>query len=272
MSTPTTKVRPRVIPCLLLQGRSLVKTVGFKKGKYIGDPINTVRIYDEMEVDELCFLDISATPEDREPKYALLEEIAAECFMPFAYGGGVRNVEQMARLYALGAEKVSVNTAAYEDPRLLRRAADRFGSQSVVVAIDAAKRRWFGGWEVVTHGGRKRRGCDVVSWAKEAVRNGAGEILLTSVNNDGAMGGYDLDLVRAVTAAVDVPVIACGGAGTLEDCTAVVVEGGAQAAAAGSMVVYQRKNRSVLVNYPTKRELREAFSAAYARQGSQVSR
>lgn len=254
-----TAVRPRFIPCLLLHGRSLVKTRRFADKCYIGDPTNTVRIYDEMEVDELCLLDITATPTGRGPQFELIGDIASECFMPLSYGGGIAHVDQAARIFALGAEKVCINSASLATD-LLSKIATKFGNQSVVAAIDA-RQTSERSWEVMTHGGRIKTGRDVVSWAREAVSRGAGEILLTSIDRDGTMSGYDLPLVRAVVAAVDVPVIACGGARTLDDFSRVVNEAGAQAAAAGSMVFYQNVNRSVLVNYPTKGELRNALSA-----------
>lgn len=253
-------LKTRVIPCLLLRNYGLVKTVKFQQPTYVGDPINTVRIYNEKEVDEIIFLDITATPENRPPQFKLLAEIANECFMPFSYGGGIRNIEQMQTLFALGTEKVSINTAAHEDPDLVRQAASAFGSQSIIVSIDVNKTR-LGKYEVFTHGGRKNTGLDPVRYAQTAEALGAGEILLTSIERDGTFNGYDLDLIRAVTSAVGVPVIACGGASSLEDLAAAVKEGGASASAAGSMVVYQGKHRAVLINFPYKNELKRIFES-----------
>jgi imidazole glycerol-phosphate synthase subunit HisF len=250
--------RTRVIPCLLLRNSALVKTVRFRDAQYVGDPVNTVRIFNEMEVDELIFLDITATPQQKPPPFELLRNIASECFMPFAYGGGVRSVEDMTRLFALGCEKVALNTAAVENARLVREAADRFGSQSVIASIDV-KKKLFGGYEVCTCGGRKRTGLDPVRHAESIVAAGAGELLLTSIDRDGTMQGYDTDLVRRVAAAVEVPVIACGGAGQLEHFRRAV-DAGASAVAAGSMVVYQGPHRAVLINFPSPAQLETAFA------------
>ncbi|MEM1094644.1 MAG: AglZ/HisF2 family acetamidino modification protein [Bacteroidota bacterium] len=246
-------LQTRVMPCLLLRGRALVKTIRFKDAKYVGDPVNTIRIFNEKEVDELIFLDITATPQRKEPPYALIEEIAAECFMPFTYGGGVQSVEQMQRLYSLGVEKIALNSAALANPSLIQHAAERFGSQSVVVAIDA-KKTWRG-YRVMSHGGRTKTKRTPVDWAREAERLGAGEILLTSIDRDGTMTGYDLALTESVAAAVQVPVIACGGAGAVEDFARAVQDAGASAAATGSLVVYQGPHRAVLINFPARDEL-----------------
>ena len=251
-------LRVRVIPCLLLRRNGLVKTVKFENAKYVGDPINTVRIYNEKEVDELFFLDITATPDKKDPPYEMIREIATECFMPFAYGGGVRTFEQAARIFGIGAEMVCLNTQAAENPELLSRIADKFGSQAVVASIDA-KRDFFGRYRVVTNGARNATGKDVVEQAKLMEKMGAGEILLTSVDRDGTFEGYDVELVRKVTRAVSIPVVACGGAGKLEHLPAPVKEGGASAVACGSLFVYQGKHRAVLTNYPTRAELTRLF-------------
>jgi cyclase len=246
-------LRPRVIPCLLLRNSALVKTVKFEKPGYVGDPINAVKIFNEKEVDELIFLDIVATKDGREPPFDVIEEIASQCFMPVTFGGGVRSLDSMAKIFWLGIEKVSVNSFLAEQPAFLRAAADRFGSQSVVASIDVRQER--GGPRVFTHGGTRDTGQEperYAAWAQEA---GAGEVLLTAIDRDGTQGGYDLDLVRRVTAAVDVPVVACGGAGTVED-LALAVRAGASAAAAGSMVVYHGPHRAVLINFPSKQDLR----------------
>jgi imidazole glycerol-phosphate synthase subunit HisF len=245
---------PRVMPCLLLQNGSLVKTVKFKDPGYIGDPINAIRIYNEKEVDELIFLDITATAEKREPPFKVLSEIASECFMPVTYGGGVRDVETIRRILSLGIEKVSINSQAVENPGLVRAAAERFGSSTIVVSIDV-RRRMFGRSEVVIHGGRKGTGLDPVKFASDMEKLGAGEILLTAVDRDGTQEGYDLELVKSVTSVVGIPVIACGGAGKVEDFGRAVKEGGASACAAGSMVVYFGRNRAVLITFPERENL-----------------
>jgi imidazole glycerol-phosphate synthase subunit HisF len=251
-------LRVRVIPCLLLRRNGLVKTVKFENAKYVGDPINTVRIYNEKEVDELFFLDITATPDKKEPPYEMIHEIATECFMPFAYGGGVREFEQAAKIFAIGAEKVVLNTAAAANPTLISRIADKFGSQAVVASIDA-KKDFFGRYKVVTAGARNATGKDVVEQAQLMEKMGAGELLLTSVDRDGTFEGYDVELIRRVTRAVHIPVVAAGGAGKLEHLVAPVKEGGAQSVACGSLFVYQGKNRAVLTNYPSRQELLRLF-------------
>jgi cyclase len=245
----------RVIPCLLLRNAGMVKTVRFDDAKYLGDPINVVKLFNDKEADELVLLDIAATPEGRGPAFARIEQLASECFMPVCYGGGVRSVDDMRTLFGLGVEKVAVNTRAVEDPRLIREAAGQFGSQSVIASIDV-RRGLLGRYEVVTRGGRKRTGLDPVAFAQEMERQGAGEILLNSVDRDGTMGGYDLELTRRVTRAVEVPVVACGGAGSLADMGRVVREAGASAAAAGSLFVFHGRHRAVLISYPSPAEVR----------------
>ena len=248
----------RVIPCLLLRRRGLVKTVKFNDPAYVGDPINTVRIFNEMEVDELVFLDITASPDNKAPQFDLLEEIANECFMPFAYGGGLRTVADIQRLFELGAEKAVLNTAAHANPALVTEAARRFGSQSVIVSIDA-RRSFLGRHQVHVNGGRENTKLDPVEYAVKMARAGAGEILITSMDRDGTFSGYDLELTRRVAEAVQVPVIACGGAGSLTDFQKAVKEGRAAAVAAGSLFVYQGSHRAVLVNYPAREKLETIF-------------
>lgn len=248
---------PRVIPCLLLQGAKLVKTVRFARPSYVGDPINTVRIFNEKEVDELMFLDIEATPASRQPLVELVQAIARECFMPFAYGGGLDNIDAIRTVLANGAEKVVLNIALHEQPGLVSKAAARFGAQSIIGSVDV-KRIWRKGKRVVTAGARRRTREEPVAFCRRLVELGVGEILVTSVDRDGTFDGYDLELVTEVSGAVDVPVIACGGAGRLEHLRQAV-EAGADAAAAGSLFVYQKNNRSVLVNYPRREVLDGLF-------------
>lgn len=247
-------LKARVMPCLLLRGEGLVKTVKFKEFTYVGDPINAVRIYNDMEVDELVFLDITATTDTREPNFKLIEEIAGECFMPLAYGGGVRNVEQMHRLFSIGVEKVIVNTAAFENPGLVTEAASLFGRQAVVVSIDA-KRSFLGKYEVVVADGKRRTGVDPVEYARRAEVVGAGEILLTAIDRDGTWDGYDVELTREISDAVNIPVIASGGAGSINDIGRVVKEGHSSAAAIGSMAVFQGKGLGVLIKFPRQSDL-----------------
>jgi cyclase len=249
---------PRVIPVLLLADGGLVKTVRFRDERYVGDPINAVRIFNDKQVDELVLLDIRASAQGRPPDEATIEEIVSEAFMPVAYGGGVRDVETANRLVQLGVEKVVVNAAAVEAPDQVADIAERLGSSTLVVAIDASARSG-GGWEVVTHSATRRTGLDVRTQAAAMAKLGAGELFVTSVDRDGTMAGYDLDLVRAVSSAVDIPVIACGGAGSLDDLATVVRDGGASAAAAGSLFVFHGRHRAVLVTYPTYEARRDLF-------------
>ena len=244
----------RVMPCLLLKNGSLVKTVKFKDPGYIGDPINAIRIFNEKEVDELIFLDISATVEKRQPPFKVLSEIASECFMPVTYGGGVRDVETIRQILSLGIEKVAINSHAVENPDFVRAAAEKFGSSTIVVSMDV-RRKMFGKYEVVIHGGRKSTGRDPVEFASAMEKLGAGEILLTAVDRDGTQEGYDVELVKSVTSTVGIPVVACGGAGKIEDFRVAVKEGGASACAAGSMVVYFGRNRAVLITFPEREKL-----------------
>lgn len=242
------------MPALLLQGGRLVKTVRFRKPRYVGDPINAVRIFNEKEVDELIVIDIDAGRAGVSIPLKLITRIAGECFMPMTYGGGIRTLDQIAEIMAAGVEKVSINRAAVADRGFVARAAKRFGSQSIVVSIDV-RRRLFGQYEICVDGGRRRAGLEPVSLALELESEGAGEILLTSINQEGTMTGYDVDLVRRVASAVSIPVIACGGAGSIDDVIGVVCDAGAAAAAVGSMAVYQGRNRGILIGFPTRKQL-----------------
>lgn len=252
-------IQTRAIPVLLLRNGGLVKTVRFKDPKYLGDPINIVKIFNDKEADELVLLDIMATIENRGPRFDLLAKITSECFMPLCYGGGVRTLDDMHALFSLGVEKVAVNSHAVEDPAFITAAAERFGSQSVMVSVDV-KRTLFGRVQVVTHNGRRRTGLNPVEFAAEAERRGAGELLLNSVDRDGTLDGYDLDLIRQVAQTVSIPVVACGGAGRIEDLGNAVNEAGASAAAAGSLFVFQGRHRAVLISYPNTRELQGLFA------------
>lgn len=249
-------IKPRVIPALLLKGQGLVKTVKFKEPKYLGDPINIVRIFNDKEVDELVLLDITATPEKRGPQFDLLKNIASEAFIPLAYGGGIRSMDDVRKLLSIGIEKLIMNTSAVETPSLVREVADHAGSQAAVVSMDV-KKGLLGKYEVLTHCGQKKTGLDPVKHAVEMERMGVGEILINSIDRDGTMQGYDVDLVRRVADAVQVPVVACGGAGNLSHVSEVIKQGHASAAAAGSIFVFQGPLRGVLISYPTPKELKE---------------
>ena len=247
-------LQTRIIPCLLLRNESLVKTVRFGKFGYIGDPLNTCRIFNELEVDELTFLDIMASRERRPPSFGILQEIANECFMPLSYGGGIRDVATAERILQIGFEKVVLNTYPFENPGIIAELARAFGSQSVILAIDVRKNLW-GKYQVFSVSGRVNQKRHPVAWAQEVEERGAGEILLTSIDREGTWQGFDVELTAQVAQAVTIPVIAHGGAGTIDHIGAVVKKGHASAVALGSMVVYQAKNLGVLVNFPDKDSL-----------------
>ena len=249
---------PRIIPCLLVHDGGLVKTVGFADPRYVGDPINTVRIFNDKQADELVILDIDAGVRGGGPDEAQIEAIVSEAFMPVGYGGGIRDLQTATRLIQLGVEKVILNAAAIEEPASVAAIAAHLGSSTTVVSIDAA-RRGDGTYEVMARGGRVATGLDARRHAEAVAGLGAGELLLTSIDRDGTMAGYDLDLVSQVTAAVEIPVVACGGAGSLGDMAAVIRDGGASAAAAGSLFVFHGKHRAVLVTYPAYQVRADTF-------------
>ncbi|MEX1238376.1 MAG: AglZ/HisF2 family acetamidino modification protein [Cyclobacteriaceae bacterium] len=249
---------PRVIPILLLRNKGLVKSIRFKDHKYIGDPINTVKILNEKEVDELAFIDIDASRENREPNYQLLSEIASECFMPLAYGGGVSSLKQIRILIQSGIEKIIINHHALVNPGFVKSAIDAFGSSTIVGAMDI-KKNFFGSYQVYTHVGTKSLSKDAVTYAESLEALGVGELLVNNVDLDGMMSGYDLSIVKKIAEAVDIPVIACGGAGTVDDIDRVINQANASAAGAGSMFVYRGKHRAVLITYPEYKILNEIF-------------
>jgi cyclase len=255
-------LRPRIIPVLLLHDGGLYKTVGFKDPKYIGDPINAVRIFNEKEVDELMIVDIDASIRGQEPDYQLISRLAAECRMPLSYGGGVKRVEQFERIVALGVEKVAVSSAAVESPDLIRDAAARVGSQSVVVVLDVKRTGLLRRPEIVTYNGTRRTGRDAVDFARLVTTLGAGEIVINSVDRDGSMNGYDVDLVERVRAAVTVPITALGGAGNHEHIVDLVRRFEIVGAAAGSVFVFKGKYRAVLISYPDRIEKQQILDRA----------
>jgi len=244
-----------VIPVLLLQKGGLVKSVKFKDHKYVGDPINAVKIFNEKEVDEIVVLDISATAEKRPPDIEQIKELASEAFMPLAYGGGITTLDEIKELITCGVEKVVLNTSAYRNPTLISEGAKWVGSQSVVVSIDAKKNMW-GKYKVYVQNGTKQIDADVLGFAKQVEDLGAGEIFLNSIDRDGTFEGYDEELIQMVTHAVHIPVVAIGGAGRIQDFTSAVRKG-ASAVAAGSLFVFQRPHRAVLISYPSQNDLRE---------------
>jgi cyclase len=249
----------RVIPALLLNNGGLVKTKQFKSPVYVGDPINAIRIFNEKEVDELLLLDIRASIENRGPDFELLGEVASECFMPLAYGGGVATLQQISSLLRLGIEKVILNTALFSNADLVKEAVSNFGSQAIIASIDVRK-KLFGKREVFTFSGTKSTGLSPTGAAKYAEDLGVGEILLTSIDNEGTMQGYDIELIAAVSNSVGIPVIASGGAGCTRDFLAAIDEGKASAVSAGSMFVFYGPHRAVLISYPRYKDLMNIFN------------
>ena len=251
-------LKHRVIPALLLRNGGLVKTRRFKDPTYVGDPINAIRIFNEKEVDELMVLDIAASRQKREPDYALIEQFAGECFMPLAYGGGVRTVEQAQRIFASGVEKICVQTAALDNLQLVRELADRFGSQSIMVSLDI-KRNWLGRAQAFAAARSKRLNTDWLELLRAFVSAGAGEVLLNSVDKDGTLSGPDLDLIRQASETINAPLIAVGGVSSLTDIKSAV-QCGASAVAAGAFFVYHGPHRAVLITYPSYGELEQLFA------------
>lgn len=246
--------RPRIMPILLLSGRRLVKTSRFKAPSYVGDPLNAVKIFNDKEVDEIVILDIEATRRQLTPQFDLIAEISSECFMPITYGGGVSTLDQMDILFRSGVEKIALNTAAFEQSTLVTKAAARFGSQSVVVSIDV-RRTFIGQQRVYVRAGQRNTGLDPVSYARRMEQEGAGELLVTSIEREGTACGFDLELISSITSAVSVPVIAHGGASGLHDLRTAIVQGNASAAAAGRMFVFQGPHRAVLITFPKPDEI-----------------
>lgn len=251
-------LRPRIIPCLLLRDGGLIKTVRFAEPKYVGDPLNAVKIFNEKDVDELIVLDIDATANGRVPDYSLIANIAAECRMPLCYGGGVKTVEQFEQIIRLGVEKVAVSSAAVSDPELLAAASARVGGQSIVVIMDVKKVGIFKRYEVFTHNGRLASSRDPVEFARQMAELGVGEIVVNSIDRDGTAKGYDLELAMSIREAVDTPVSIIGGAGNFTDIEALFRTCGLVGAVAGSMFVFKGKYRAVLIQYPSK-EARESI-------------
>lgn len=252
-------LRTRIIPCLLLKNESLVKTVKFKNYNYIGDPVNTVKIFNELEVDELMFLDIFASKENRKINYKVLKDIANECFMPLSYGGNIRSLEEAKKIFEIGFEKVVINSNSFNNLKLIEQVANYFGNQSLVGAIDVKRTIW-GKNAIYSHHGKRKQNTDVVAWAKTLESSGVGELLITSIDREGSWAGYDIDLTKSITQAVQVPVIANGGCGEVSHMKEVVQKANASACAVGSMVVYQKKGMGVLVNFPDKALIESTLS------------
>ena len=249
--------RPRVIPALLLKGQGLVKTVQFKNPRYIGDPINAVRIFNDLEVDELMLLDIMATRENRCISTEIVKQVGDEAYMPFAVGGGITTLAQAVALISAGAEKVVINSAFARNPAFIKELAAELGNQSVVVSLDV-KKNWLGKYEVYSAGGSTKSKSALTDLVRQAQDSGAGELLLNSIGHEGLMKGYDLELIRSVSSVVQIPVVACGGAGSIKHLREAA-DAGAHALAAGSLFVYHGPRNAVLVNYPEKEDLINNF-------------
>ena len=249
----------RIIPFLLLQNKGLVKSIKFKNYTYVGDPINAVKIFNEKEVDELIFLDISATKDKKEPDYELIKNISEECFMPLCYGGGINSIEQIRKITKLGVEKVSINSFAAQTPDFIKKASEIFGSSTIVVSIDV-KKNIFGKQTVYSISGSKNTGIEPVEYAILMEKMGAGELMITSIDKDGTQSGYDFDLIKRVSESVSIPVIASGGAGTIQHFREAIHTSNAMAVAAGSMFVFHGNRRAVLISYPSQKEILEILA------------
>jgi cyclase len=246
-------MRIRIIPTLLLHNNGLVKSVKFKKYQYVGDPINAVKIFNEKEVDEIIVLDIDASVQKKPPNFKAVEEICGEAFMPLAYGGGIKTVEDAQKILYNGAEKVVINTALIENPKVIEAIAQQFGNQSVVASIDY-KKTIFGKYNVFTQNGKRKTNWNPKDLAQKAEEYGAGEVMLNAIDKDGTYQGYDVSMLEEVSSALSIPVIACGGAGDTTHFNKAL-QHGASALAAGSMFVFQRPNQAVLISYLSSSEI-----------------
>jgi cyclase len=243
---------------LLLDGRGLVKTVKFKDARYVGDPINAIKIFNDKFVDEIIFLDISASRENRSPDFDYLAQICSECFIPFCYGGGIKSIDDAEKLFSLGVEKISLNTAVIKNPKLIANCAQKFGSQSIVVTVDVHK-GLLGSYHVMQNNGKTKSDLNLFEYIKKVEELGAGEIVINSVDRDGTQLGYDVKLLAKIASVVTIPVIACGGAGSITDMVRAKQMTDISAFAAGSLFVFKGKHRAVLINYPAQSELKEFF-------------
>jgi cyclase len=251
-------LRPRIIPSLLVHDNGLVKTVNFKNPKYVGDPINAVKIFNEKEVDELAVFDIDATVLGKEPDYVLIKKLANQSRMPLCYGGGVRTVEQAQKIFGLGIEKIALSSAVMENPDLITQISDRVGSQSVIVVMDV-KKKLLGGYEIYTHNGKKSTGINPVAFAEKAQKLGAGEIIINSIDQDGVMKGFDMNLIDKISEKISIPITVLGGAGSLQDIKKVMDLHGIIGVAAGSLFVFKGVYKAVLISYPTQKEKEELY-------------
>ena len=247
--------RIRVIPVLTIDQGKLVKTVKFNNPNYIGDPINAIKIFNAKEVDEIVVLDISATKLNKEPNFKLIEELAGECFMPLAYGGGIRNIYQAKKLFDLGVEKVILNSIVESNVDLINEIASKYGNQSVVISLDI-KSSFFSGQGHYHNSGRRKSKLSIEEYLKLVIAKGAGEIMINHIDNEGTFNGYDIELINKICTSVNVPVVACGGTNSVDNMAAAIFSGKASAVAAGSLFVYMGNNpNSILVNYPSQEVL-----------------
>lgn len=255
---------PRIIPCLLVHNKGLVKTIKFKDPKYVGDPINAVKIFNEKEADELMVLDIDATRENREPDYKMIENLARECRMPLCYGGGIKTAEQAQRIFNLGVEKIAISSIAIENQQIIKEITSQVGNQSVVIVLDV-KKKLFGGYDIYTHNGKNKVKVDLIKFIKEIQDLGIGEIVLNSIDHDGEMKGYDFNLIEMLKSLVHVPLTILGGAGTLDDIGQLIKKYGIIGASAGSLFVFKGKYRAVLISYPNEDEKNTLIKHNYAK-------
>lgn len=253
-------LRPRIIPCLLVHDKGLVKTVQFKNSKYVGDPINAVRIFNEKEVDELMVLDIDASVENREPDYKMIEYLAAECRMPLCYGGGIKSAEQAQRIFNLGVEKIAISSAIINNEALIKEIGDIVGVQSVVVVLDV-KKKLLGGYEVYINNGKKGTGKNPVQYARHLQDLGVGEIVINSIDQDGQMKGFDMTLIQKIREVLHIPLTVLGGAGSLNDIQTVIDRFGVLGVSAGSLFVFKGIYKAVLINYPAREEKEKLFKS-----------
>jgi cyclase len=251
-------LRPRIIPSLLLHENGLVKTVNFKLPKYVGDPINAVRIFNEKQVDELAFFDIDATVQNKDPDYKLIEKLANQSRMPLCYGGGVKTADQAQRIFGLGIEKIALSSAVFQNPTLVTQIANRVGIQSVIVVLDV-KKKLLGGYEIYSHNGKRSTGINPFKFAKNMEQLGAGEIIVNSIDQDGTMKGYDLALIEKIAESISIPLTVLGGAGSLGDIEKVIDKHGVIGVAAGSLFVFKGPYKAVLINYPSQKEKNKIF-------------
>jgi len=255
---------PRIIPCLLVHNKGLVKTIKFKDPKYVGDPINAVKIFNEKETDELMVLDIDATRENREPDYKMIENLARECRMPLCYGGGIKTAEQAQRIFNLGVEKIAISSIAIENQKVIKEIASQVGNQSVVVVLDV-KKKLFGGYDVYTNNGKNKTKVDLIKFVEEIQELGIGEIVLNSIDHDGEMKGYDFHLIEMLRPLIHVPLTVLGGAGSLDDVGQLIKKYGIIGASAGSLFVFKGKYRAVLISYPNEDEKNTLIKHNYAK-------